>query len=107
MHPLFPKTKVKKKITFGSLLSDHLHSNKKMPNAIPYVTSYYKKYWGFCIQYSYLKKLKKKYSKSQIFKVFMCYRYVICLIFITAKRETYKLSLHRIQRGSFTVHRYY
>ncbi|WP_198553765.1 DUF4910 domain-containing protein [Tenacibaculum sp. Bg11-29] len=27
----------------------HLHTIKEMPNAIPYVTSYYNENWGFCI----------------------------------------------------------
>ena len=40
-------------------LKKNLFTNKNIPNAIPYVTSYYKKNWGFCIKYNDYKKLKK------------------------------------------------
>lgn len=40
-------------------LAEHLHTLEKLPHAIPYVTSYYKKRWGFCIAYEELKKLPR------------------------------------------------
>ena len=40
-------------------LIPHLHSIKEQPKAIPFVTSYYKKNWGFCISENEKKKLKK------------------------------------------------
>ena len=43
--------------------------HKKNKNVIPYVTSYYKKSWGFCLSYNQKKKLEK--SKSKKFKVFI------------------------------------
>lgn len=40
-------------------LKKKIYSLKKFPKAIPYVTSYYKKDWGFCMPYNVKKKLKK------------------------------------------------
>ena len=46
-----------------------LHSLPRQQNAIPYITSYYKKYWGFCVSHKEKLKIKKKYKSSDRFKV--------------------------------------
>ena len=40
-------------------LKKNIFTLPKQPNAVPYVTSYYKKNWGFCLSYNQVKNLPK------------------------------------------------
>ena len=40
-------------------LLKRIHYDDKIPTAVPYVTSYYKKYWGFCMTKNQFKKLSQ------------------------------------------------
>ncbi len=68
LHVVGYSTPIKKTLTKNQLLK-HLHSLPHQPKAIPYMTSYYKKYWGFCITHNQKILFKNKYKKSDQFKV--------------------------------------
>ena len=59
---------IKKSVNKRELIN-RIHVNEKLPNAIPYITSYYKKYWGFCITHNKKIEFDKKYKKNDKFKV--------------------------------------
>lgn len=58
LHVLNYSIPVSRKVTFEEL-KEHLFSLPDHPDAIPYVTSYYKKNWGFCISHAQYKSLRK------------------------------------------------
>lgn len=49
---------VKKSFTFDQL-KPHLHTLPELPEAIPYLTSYYKEAWGFCMSHNQFLKLPR------------------------------------------------
>ena len=57
------------KILHKDELIKNIYSIKNQPNAIPYITSYYKKRWGFCLSYNEKKKIIKNYKRNDEFKV--------------------------------------
>ncbi len=57
------------KIISKKKLLKHLHSLPSKPNAIPYITSYYKNYWGFCLSNNQLTSIRKNYNDGDNFKV--------------------------------------
>ena len=57
------------KIINKKQLLEKLNFINDYPDAIPYVTSYYKKNWGFCVTKNQYDKIKKNYKDSDKFKV--------------------------------------
>jgi aminopeptidase-like protein len=57
------------KILKKKKLFKRLYFISNEPEAIPYITSYYKKDWGFCVSHNQFKKFDKTYSSNRTFKV--------------------------------------
>ncbi len=68
LHLVGYSVPINKTLSKNKLLK-HLHSLPDQPNAIPYMTSYYKKYWGFCVTHKQKILFKNKYKNSDQFKV--------------------------------------
>jgi len=65
LHVVGYSTPVDEHVTLDEL-KIHLHTIEELPDAIPYVTSYYKRNWGFCIQYNEYRKLKEGKYRAYI-----------------------------------------
>ncbi len=59
LHVVNYSVPVNTKVSYGELLP-HLHYVPELPSAIPYITSYYKETWGFCLSYNDFLKLSKE-----------------------------------------------
>jgi aminopeptidase-like protein len=80
LHLVQYSTPIEKELSLEEL-QKHLYSLENLENAIPYVTSYYNKKWGFCISDKERKRLKKgTYKvviKSELKKGFLHYADII------------------------------
>ena len=58
LHVVNYSKKISKWLNFKDI-KKNIFFLKKQPSAIPYVTSYYKKKWGFCLSYNKYKNIDK------------------------------------------------
>ena len=74
LHIVGYSTPIKKIININSL-KKKIYTDKYIKSAIPYITSYYKKDWGFCMSQNDLKKMRKgkylAYINSKFIKGYM------------------------------------
>jgi aminopeptidase-like protein len=56
LHVVNYSVPIKKKISFSEL-KNHLHTLPEQSDVIPYLTSYYSEYWGFCLTHNQFLKL--------------------------------------------------
>lgn len=59
LHVVNYSEPVNKEVSFEEL-KNHLHFKKELPGAVPYITSYYRRTWGFCLSYNQFKKLPEE-----------------------------------------------
>jgi aminopeptidase-like protein len=59
LHVVGYSLPVNEKLSFEQL-SAHIHTLPSQPDAIPYITSYYKPYWGFCLSHNDFLQLPKE-----------------------------------------------
>jgi len=75
LHVVGYSKSINKNVTKKDLLKK-IFTLKKIPNAIPYVTAYYKKnFYGFCASYYQLAKIKKNYTNQDKFKLYINSRF--------------------------------
>jgi hypothetical protein len=86
LHIVNYSAPIKKKILLKDL-KKKIYFLKKLPRAIPYVTSYYKKDWGFCMSFNQFKELKDKKYKIQIESYFKRGKMHFGEIFIRGKSK--------------------
>lgn len=65
LHVVGYSIPIEKELDFQEL-QKHLYYIENQPNAIPYITSYYSKRWGFCLSYNKFKSLNK-ISKYKVY----------------------------------------
>ncbi|MBN2053201.1 DUF4910 domain-containing protein [Candidatus Woesearchaeota archaeon] len=58
LHVLNYSVPIKKTVSLKEL-KEHLHTMPEHPEWVPYLTSYYKENWGFCISYNEFEKLRE------------------------------------------------
>ncbi len=68
LHLVGYSTPINKNISKKELFKN-IYFLKNQPNAIPYITSYYEKRWGFCISFEEFQIFNKRYTSKDKFKV--------------------------------------
>lgn len=67
LHVLNYSEPVEKSLSWEEL-TPHLFTLPHMPNAVPYVTTYYKKHWGFCLSHAEWEKLPREGTYKAVIK---------------------------------------